>query len=227
MRKLLAFILGFVLFFIVGFIGADVYETQRTAGAVDRTEKSYDGAPDTDAVASSGHVAAASADAVTAELLDSSFTVPDGYGYLTVAAASATSTIWQESIDNSPILLFDGSDESNWQEGVDGYGTGEYVEATLESQRAVRYFSFKLGNWRSEEYYEQNGRPSALTITLLDEDGTEVFSDTVSFSDAMQTHWVALSADVSARTVRLTIADVYTGTVYEDTCINEVGIYGY
>lgn len=36
-----------------------------------------------------------------------------------VIAANASSTISQEGTSNSPMLLFDGSEDTNWQEGAD------------------------------------------------------------------------------------------------------------
>lgn len=81
-----------------------------------------------------------------------------------VIAANASSTISQEGTSNSPILLFDGKDATNWQEGVDGYGISETISFSFDDFYKVKYIGFKLGNWKTDRYYVGNANSMRVTI---------------------------------------------------------------
>ncbi len=138
-----------------------------------------------------------------------------------VIAVSASSTINQSDVDNSPNVLFDKIDSTSWQEGVPGYGIGETVSFSLDNQYDVRFMTFKLGNWKNSNYYYGNGIPRTMTIILGD------FSGQATFSNAWEEQWVEFSQPVLANAARIVIDDVYTGTTWDDTCISEIHVYGY
>ncbi len=150
---------------------------------------------------------------------------PDLSGMMkvSVGSATATSTIDQSDIGvrNDPILLFDEKDDSNWQEGVDGYGIGEHVDIYFNGVWDVRYVGFKLGNWKSDDYYKENAKPKTLWIRV----GAE--EQMVTFTGDKRIEWVAIENNGTASDMSFTIGDVYPGTKYEDTVISEVYIYGY
>ncbi len=137
-----------------------------------------------------------------------------------VISARASSTIQQEKVSNDPILMFDGVDETSWQEGVDGYGVGESVAFTFDGTYGLTALSFKLGNWRNQNYYETNAAPKKLTIIL----GDERFQ--VEFEHKKEVQWVTFSQPVYVDSVTILIDDVFAGTKYDDTCINEITAYG-
>ncbi len=89
---------------------------------------------------------------------------------LKVPAADASSTIDQSDIgvSNAPVLMFDGRDDTSWQEGADGYGVGEYANCYFEEIMDIRYIGFKLGNWKSDKLYGENAKPRTLAIRIGD-----------------------------------------------------------
>lgn len=137
-----------------------------------------------------------------------------------MVAANATSTISQELVDNSPLLMFDGKDGTDWQEGVEGYGIGESVSFSFGSSHKVRYMGFKLGNWKNDKYYYGNSKPKTITITSGN------FSGQITFTGNKEEEWVRLDYLDSTDSMRITIDDVYEGTTWQDTCISEIEIYG-
>ena len=147
----------------------------------------------------------------------------EGYTKLTMTGAEASSQIYQAGVDNSPYVLYDGQDWSSWQEGdLESEGLGENITLTFDGEHAVRFIKVRLGNWYGEDnyYYEANNRPETITFEL----GEESFS--ITFPDERKEHIVELSKDVTASQLKLTIDSVYKGSIYDDTCINEVTIYG-
>ena len=161
---------------------------------------------------------------VTASLTDEDALqklVDDGYSQVKVASSEATSTIQQENVDNDPHVLYDGADWSSWQEGVDGPGLGESVTLTFDQTYKVRAMALKLGNWYSDiSYYTRNNRPSQLTFKLGSQEVT------VDFPDEKQVMYVEFSEDVDTNFLQTIIDEVYSGTMYDDTCICEITIYG-
>jgi predicted nucleic acid-binding Zn ribbon protein len=144
-----------------------------------------------------------------------------GYSLVEVSSAEAASTIQQDGVDNSPIVLTDGYQWSSWQEGVDGDGIGENITLHFDKTYNVKFLVLRLGNWYSSgAYYAPNGRPQTMTFEL----GTRKFQ--VTFPDEMKEFCVELSEEVEASSLKMTIDGVYKGTQYDDTCINEVDLYG-
>ncbi len=144
-----------------------------------------------------------------------------GYSQVTVASADATSTISQAGIDNTPHVLYDGSKDSSWQDGVDGPGIGESVTYHLDQVYKIKFLVLRLGNWySSDDNYTMNNRPKTMTFKIGEQ------SVQVTFPDEKKEFCVELSKDVEASEIKMTIDEVYKGTAYDDTCINEVDVYG-
>ena len=143
-----------------------------------------------------------------------------GYRPVNVVNASASSTIVQEKTDNYPMLLFDGRDDSSWQEGVEGYGIGEWVSWNMDRKYNIKYIGFKMGNWASDYYYYGNARPKTIVLTAGD------FTGQITFTNERAVQWVELSNEVTADSMRIQINDVFPGTTWKDTCITEILVYG-
>ena len=190
--------------------------------------------PEAEEVVSASSVSSSSAEeeqnssAFSAELVDdnrkSEMTLM-GFSKATVASASATSTIQQDGIDNTPHVMTDGSVYSCWQEGVDGDGLGESVTYQFDREYKVKFLVLRLGNWYDAgdgiDYYTRNNRPEKMTFTLGDK------SFDITFPDQKTEFCVELSEEVPTSSLQMVIDSVYKGTDYEDTCINEVDVYGY
>lgn len=148
-----------------------------------------------------------------------------GFSQVTVASASASSTIQQDGIDNTPHVMTDGSTYSCWQEGVDGDGLGENVTYQFDREYKVKFLVLRLGNWYNAgdgiDYYTRNNRPEKMTFILGDQ------SFDVTFPDERREFCVEFSKEVPASSLKMVIDSVYQGTDYTDTCINEVDVYGY
>lgn len=157
---------------------------------------------------------------ITASLVDRASASVDSYAKVSVIQADATSVISQEGVDNSPMKLFDGLDDTNWEEGVDGYGIGESLWFDFDREYKVKYITLRLGNWKSDKYYYGNAKPKTMTIEMGD------FSTQITFSGEKKEECVELSQPWPSTYMKLTIDEVYTGTSWEDTCINELEIYG-
>lgn len=119
------------------------------------------------------------------------------------------------------INAFDGNLMTSWQEGAKGYGIGQQLTARFEPC-GIYQVTFINGNVLSEDSYYQNGRVKTLTMFAADGEWK------VEFPDEYNLEGVSFTMDEAFTAGELTfrIDEVYEGTVYEDTCIAEISLYG-
>ena len=163
----------------------------------------------------------AMAEPIVATLLGYTPTIGGSYMQANITSAIATSNINQTNYNNTANMMFDRNDNTSWQEGVAGYGIGERIAVTLSKEYKLKYLSFKMGNWRDDHFYAGNCRPKTLTIIINND-----FEQQITFDDIKAEQWIELSHEVIANQLIFIIDDVYIGGRWEDTCINEIGIYG-
>ena len=140
-----------------------------------------------------------------------------------ITKADASSVIDQDLVGNEPIKAFDDNDSTDWQEGVDGPGIGEYLEFTFDKSYPVTYMTFKLGNWlpdKSDKYYWGNCRPKILQI----DSGNNSWN--LTFPDGKQEFLVQLNPETDISNIKITIQDVYTDRIeWKDTAITDIGLW--
>lgn len=157
---------------------------------------------------------------ITARLVDINQVNLADYKQIHVASADSSSVIQQDNgAINTPIMIFDENIETNWQEGVEGSGIGEWVEAQFSQESSVKYLTFKLGNWKTNRYYYGNNKPSKMTITMGE------FSQQVQFPDEWTEFCLEFSRPCEADSLTITIDGVYRGTDWDDTCITDMRIF--
>ena len=140
-----------------------------------------------------------------------------------IKKADASSVIDQDLVRNEPIKAFDDNDSTDWQEGVDGPGIGEYLEFAFDKSYPVAYMTFKLGNWlpdKSDKYYWGNCRPKTLQI----DSGNNSWN--LIFPDGKEEFLVRLDPETDISNIKITIQDVYTDRIeWKDTAITDIGLW--
>ncbi len=140
-----------------------------------------------------------------------------------ITKADASSVIDQDLVGNEPIKAFDDNDSTDWQEGVDGPGIGEYLEFAFDKSYPVAYMTFKLGNWlpdKSDKYYWGNCRPKTLQI----DSGNNSWN--LTFPDGKEEFLVRLDPETDISNIKITIQDVYTDRIeWKDTAITDIGLW--
>ena len=140
-----------------------------------------------------------------------------------ITKADASSVIDQDLVGNEPIKAFDDNDSTDWQEGVDGPGIGEYLEFAFDKSYPVAYMTFKLGNWlpdKSDKYYWGNCRPKTLQI----DSGNNSWN--LIFPDGKEEFLVRLDPETDISNIKITIQDVYTDRIeWKDTAITDIGLW--
>lgn len=140
-----------------------------------------------------------------------------------ITKADASSVIDQDLVGNEPIKAFDDNDSTDWQEGVDGPGIGEYLEFAFDKSYSVAYMTFKLGNWlpdKSDKYYWGNCRPKTLQI----DSGNNSWN--LTFPDGKEEFLVRLDPETDISNIKIMIQDVYTDRIeWKDTAITDIGLW--
>ena len=145
-------------------------------------------------------------------------TVSGEYWNVPFAWAQASSELASDGHTYYAENAMDGDPDTTWQEGVEGYGIGEYLELGFSQPQKLSLLRIFPGNGN---YYTENGRPAELLVEFSD--GSALTFD---FPDSYGDFTLDLGGTVETSWVRLTIAEVYPGTVWEDTAITEVLAYG-
>jgi len=104
-----------------------------------------------------------------------------------------------------------------WVEGVKGNGKGEYIKNVI-SGGTIYIFSGFVDVDRPELYLK-NSRPK----TLLIETDDKIFY--AQLKDTPNPQAITIYKDIERGkeySIKITIIDVYSGTKYEDTCINAI-----
>ena len=123
-----------------------------------------------------------------------------------------------------PDWAFDGNENSSWQDGVSGYGIGEWLlaynsDGFAESVSSVTvyngYYSTKY-NTADKNFYSLNSR--VMRFTLEFDDGS---SESFTLSDSKEPQTFTFSSRDTCY-VRFVIDSVYEGDKYDDTCISEI-----
>lgn len=139
-----------------------------------------------------------------------------------ISSMEASSTYTGDRVSHSVYNLTDDNLSTNWTEGVDGQGVGEYIEFTLKKEYLLTEMEIFAGNHDSDNYYEWNSRPKGITLTFSD--GS---SQSFVLRDSRTCQTIDLNPQVTADRVRLTIDSVYPGSKWEDTVISQVSFTGY
>ena len=155
---------------------------------------------------------------ITASLINKESVDMSRLKEVAIVSADSSSIIEQDNVDNRAICVFDNNTQTDWQEGVDGPGIGESVTAYFDETVKVHYILLKLGNWKTEEYFYGNNRPSKLGITIGD------FNTEVQFPDTWEEFCVELNHPYEASSITFRIDDVYKGISWDDTAITDVRV---
>ncbi len=119
-----------------------------------------------------------------------------------------------------PINILDGDFKNTWCESVDGDGIGEAV--TIEFEEPVSFDEIQVVNgFATDESWEINNRIKTLQITQVA--GKHYQRKDYELQDGIK-DWQSIKFEYpqTAQTIELAIKDVYKGTQYEDTCLDDV-----
>lgn len=133
------------------------------------------------------------------------------------ATIEASSTYNGDSASHVVRNLTDNKLKTNWTEGVNGNGEGEYVEFTFHMEQPIAGFVISAGNHASNTYYTKNSRPKTVILTFSDSSLAEY-----TLLDKKETQKIYFDEVVNTTSVRFTIGSVYSGSAWEDTVISEL-----
>ena len=147
------------------------------------------------------------------------YTVPEND---IISSIKASSTYTGDRVSHSVYNLTDNDLNTNWTEGAEGQGIGEYIDFTLKKEYILTEMEIFPGNHRDDNYFHQNSRPREITLTFSD--GTV---RKVTLEDSRTSQAFPIDPQIASDSVRLTIDSVYPGTKWADTVISQISFSGY
>ena len=126
----------------------------------------------------------------------------------------------------------DGLLSTPWSEAADGPGIGEWVMLEFPGTIEIHSIGVSVGydrdaddKLRSPEVFENNNRLKRATLAFST--GEQI---TLDFADERGVQLIPLARapgpNIRTDSVKLMIEEVYPGTVYDDTCIAEIEVWG-
>jgi hypothetical protein len=127
----------------------------------------------------------------------------------------------------NPINLCDGNEDSAWFEGVEGDGSGEWVEFSWPISVTLTALYIENGTWKNETRLEENNRIKRIRITFGDGSFEDfALKDPVPSgffeTDGVRGEKITFKESHETAMVRLTILETYAGSRWDDTAITEV-----
>jgi len=127
--------------------------------------------------------------------------------------AEASSTLMDKKNRYSPQMTIDERTTTSWCEGKKTSGIGETLILTLKKKMTIKKLYIKNG-FGMKKYFLLNNRVRGITVNGV----TALLRDRPGFQV------VSLTRPVTAKKLKITIASVYQGTKWNDTCIAEVSV---
>lgn len=111
--------------------------------------------------------------------------------------------------------------QTAWVEGVEDGGIGEWLEFSSTENKEVSGIKIINGYSKSEDLYYANNRVKKISIELPNNVVIEK-----ELNDGMLGYQtVEFGSTVDARSIKITISDLYYGSKYNDTCVSEIKLY--
>ena len=144
-------------------------------------------------------------------------------------SASSSSTLYESGYDHGAWSSMDYDVTTAWMEGADGPGYGEYMMIYTEPYAVVTGGVIYPGFYKSEDLFYKNNAPTRLYIrTGSQESYLDVTECATSYQQNFAGyHFTFDEPLVSDGSIRVTIAGVRRGSLYDDTCVSELRFEGY
>lgn len=139
-----------------------------------------------------------------------------------IKEAYASSTYSGDRATHDVTNLLDNDKKTNWTEGNDGDGIGEYIRFEFWDEYCLKSIAIYAGNQYDRNRYLDNNRPEKITIGFSD--GSSV---SVTLKDVMEGQTILLPESVVTDSIWITINSVYHGNKYTDTVISDISFEAY
>ncbi len=131
-----------------------------------------------------------------------------------------------DGLKHAAAQAFDGLLKTGWAEGGEGHGEGAWISLPFDKPTEVSSVSVWAGNLSmGARSLREYSRPRTLTVALVPSRGDAITTQ-VLLPDGVNEGLKRIDIVVAgtARSVKVTIDDVYEGYVFSDTFISEIAV---
>jgi hypothetical protein len=143
---------------------------------------------------------------------------------LTPIQVAASSYYRRRGEGHPPEHAFDGNIRTAWNDGVEGSGQGQWIEATFDGARRFRRVHFSTGydhvSPRHGDLFYLNAHMSQASIEI---DRREILRVSVGFDQRS----AVVDLEATGTSLRIVATNVFAGGQWQDVCVSEVVIEGY
>ncbi len=157
---------------------------------------------------------------------------------------TTSSTLSTDNFSYEPINMNDGNAKTVWAEGIKGFGFKEWVKITINFNKYYmpHYLIIYSGHGKNYDLFKKNNRLKTIVMRKYNPCGTDEQSYTekfpvtyffrYTFEDKPGYHVLPIG-DVYMEgcpgkpiEITLYIESAYPGSIYDDTCISELFVFG-
>jgi len=134
---------------------------------------------------------------------------------------SASSELKEVGYNHETKNVIDNNKTTAWVEGSADDGIGEWIKLENDSTQNISGIKIINGYTKGNDLYYQNNRVSKITLEFSD--GS---SSTYDLKDGVfDFQNIDFGKTISTKYIKITIAGIYKGSIYKDTCISEISVY--
>ena len=135
-------------------------------------------------------------------------------------SVTASSTLPQDQpgVSYAPESVLDGNKQTAWNEGVPGLGVGESITMTFDKELYIDTIQIFPGFFDAR-WWKNNGRPKLLDVR------TDSAAFSLPLKNEMKPQRFYFKTPLRLEQISFTLAEVYPGLMYEDTCISEIAFF--
>lgn len=145
-------------------------------------------------------------------------------GLQDIASSATASSVYRgdDLGSHDADKMYDGRLSTNWTENVPGSGIGEYATIYFDGTYAVKELYISIGTHHSRKAFKQSNRPRTITLTFSD--GS---TERIPLTDTLEEQKFTFDQYYYTTYVKITIDDVYYGTMFDHTIIAELDVTAY
>ncbi|WBW96508.1 NADase-type glycan-binding domain-containing protein [Oceanirhabdus sp. W0125-5] len=142
------------------------------------------------------------------------------FSFITWDKIYASSVLTEGGYDYNPYLVDDGAFDTAWVEGTAEDGIGEWIAFESDKEIFVSGIDIRNGYGKSSELFKKNNRVKKMEVQLSD---GSIYTFDLKDDDWYQSF--EFGRKIKTDNIKITILEVYEGTVYRDTCITEINVW--
>lgn len=122
-------------------------------------------------------------------------------------------------------MLIDNDSTTAWIEGKKDNGINEWLQFSAKTEQTVSGIKLFNGYQKNQTTYTNNGRLKKIRVDFSDSTSLIYDLPSQTYNESLNGIDIKFTTSVKTTSIKITILDVYKGSYYTDTAVNQIDIY--